>query len=666
MTVLKRVHFASAAVVFCVSGVFLGCTSSSDGRGAWQYGDQVRWASLADPQEDGPGFERLDSSRTGVGFENRVTKEMMAQNRILMHGSGVAVGDVNGDGWPDLYITSLRGPNRLYLNRGDFEFDEIRAAGGAAMNATRSTGAVLADLNGDHALDLVVTTMGGQNRVFHNDGSGQFVSVSDAGLHAGQGSTTMALSDVNGDGYPDLYVGNYKRKVLRDSLPPSTIGFEEVTQQVGPSEYTIDPPFRDHYEVGWVDGRPYLRELAEADRFYLNDGDGTFTVQPWQEVFRTSEGRPMTGVPRGWALVARLEDLNGDGHADLYVCNDFESPDLLFWGTDDGHFVEAKEVALRTTSHATMSIATSDVARNGATDFFLADMLARGYEGRQTQISSRLPIPTPVDAERGRSQEMQNTLQLNRGDGTFVEVAELAGVEASGWTWSSRFLDVDLDGYEDLIAVNGHAYNVQNADSRRRVSRLQSQIQGLEELRRLTFEHPRLSLQNVVFRNKGDGTFEAVEDGWGLGESADVGHGMATGDFDRDGDLDVVINRLNRSFGIYRNEAPGSRVAIRLAGRAPNTAALGAEVRVDPQDGTANSMPEQTARVIAGGEYLSDSERLFSFAMGEAVRARIEVTWPDGAESERNVQAGRIYEIKQSGAARTWTPPEDSTSKTRE
>ncbi len=649
----------------CLVGGLLvaGCGESSpEPRGEWNVENGVRWATLADAQGDGPGFQRLDSARTGIRFENTVTKDMIGETRNMLHGSGVAVGDVNGDGWPDLFVTQLGGPNHLYLNQGDFRFDDVPNAGGAAMPNQEATGTALADLDGDGDLDLIVTTLGGPNVVFHNDGSGTFSRVEAPGLRAGEGSTTMALSDVNGDGALDLYVANYKRVALKDSLPSSEMKFSTLTRQRASGGYEVVPEYQDEFWVDEVKGEFVVREYADQDRLYFNDGDGTFTEQSWPGTFRTADGAPLSDVPRHWALVARLEDLNGDGHADLYVCNDFQSPDLLFWGTAEGHFVEAEETVLRTTSHATMSIATSDINRDGHTDFFLSDMLGRGYERRKSQRHTQMQMPHSVGAAEKRAQEMQNTLQLNRGDATFAEIAELAGVKASGWTWSSRFLDVDFDGYEDLLTSTGHAYDVQNSDAQMRYSRVEAQMKTPEQKLQVLFRYPDLDLPTMAFRNQGDGTFEAMPDGWGLGTEADVGHGMATGDFDRDGDLDVIVNRYNESLGVYRNEASRARVALRLRGAAPNTDAVGARVELDPKGVPDSTLPAQTQRVIAGGEYLSDSESVLSFAMGTAERATATVTWPGGDTSQVTVQPGRIYEIPAPDAQGAWASSSDSTA----
>jgi hypothetical protein len=382
----------------------------------------------------------------------------------------------------------------------------------------------------------------------------------------------------------------------------------------------------------------------------------------------------LTEAPRDWALVARFQDMNGDGAADLYVCNDFESPDHVWLGDGQGGFQAIDPLAIRKTSHSTMSVDFADINRDGHVDFFLADMLARSYTDRQAQVGMQDPMPEAVGEIDNRPQEMQNTLFMNRGDGTWAELAELAGVEASDWTWSALFLDVDLDGYEDLLLGNGHAYDVQNADAQTRINLMKTRVRSFDEFRQLVFEYPPLEQHNAAYRNRGDGTFEAVAEGWGLGREADVAHGMATGDFDRDGDLDVVVSRLNAPVGLFRNTASGPRVAVRLRGPKGNPEGIGAKVTVRPlgsdassseaaileqgspaqgspaqgspeQGVSAQGVPAQTKEVVAGGQYLSDSAAQVVFAVGAAERVRITVRWPGGGRSEVAGGVNRLYEI---------------------
>ena len=199
----------------------------------------------------------------------------------------------------------------------------------------------------------------------------------------------------------------------------------------------------------------------------------------------------------------------------------------------------------------------------------------------------------------------RNTLQLNRGDGTFAEVARLAGVGASGWSWSTVFLDVDLDGWEDILVGTGHLWDVMDGDTQ---YRLRNRLQEID-WRRMLLEYPPLPLPNVAFRNRGDLTFEDASRAWRFDLGDDISHGMAHGDLDGDGDLDVVINRLGTPAAVLRNDAAAPRIAVRLRGAPPNTVGIGSRVRV-----RSGGTPVQQREVLAGGSYLSSSEPLLTFA----------------------------------------------------
>ena len=646
---ISRVLFTSGLLVL---GLLGGCSGGASPRAELVWTDEAgyRWAPLDVRERGGAGFEAVDSTRSGVGFVNTLSQQAFLSNRHYVNGSGVAVGDVNGDDWPDLFLARLEGPNALYLNAGasggGFRFTAVPEAGGAALAGEFSTGAALEDLDGDGNLDLIVTTMGGPNAAYRGDGTGRFTRY-EAGLHAGEGSTTVALADIDTDGDLDLYVSNYKRLALRDSLPPDQIAWDQIVKQTGEQEYEIAPAFRDEYTLEIIGTKLLRLEKAEPDRLYRNDGTGRFTaVSMTGGAFRTASGEALEEAPADWALVARFQDMNGDGAADLYVCNDFESPDHVWLGDGQGGFQAIDPLAVRKTSHSTMSVDFSDINRDGHVDFFLADMLARSYTDRQAQVGMQDPMPEAVGEIDNRPQEMQNTLFVNRGDGTWAEIAEMAGVEASGWTWSSLFLDADLDGYEDLLLTNGHHYNAMDADTQTRQANMG--YTATRDWRRSLLEFPDLDLHNAAYRNRGDGTFEAVASGWGLGRETDVAHGMATGDFDRDGDLDVVISRLNGPVGLFRNAASAPRVAVRLRGPSGNVEGIGATVRVEPLAGEASAgevVPAQMKEVVAGGQYLSDSAAQVAFAVGAADSVRIAVRWPGGARSVVVGGVNRLYEI---------------------
>lgn len=602
----------------------------------WNEGEGHRWRELRVSRWGGPGFTSMKPSRTGVDFANVLDEELALENEHRLVGSGVALGDVDGDGLTDIYLNRLQGPNALYRNLGGWRFEEVTARAGVAADDRFSTGAAFADVDGDGDLDLIVTSLGGPDVVFRNDGSGRFSEDPDAGLAPGMGSTTVALADVDGDGDLDLYLTTYKSESASDVL-----GMLErsprILEGTGDS-VRIAPEFLGHYRLEERGGRQVAVEQAEPDRLYLNDGTGRFEPVSWTGgAFLDEEGRPLDRDLDDFGLAARFYDVDGDGDPDLYVCNDFADPDQLWINQGDGTFRRPSPYALRTTSHASMSVDFADVDRDGEVDFFVAEMRAQEPSRQLLEVPFHPPLRKPIGVMADRPQIQRNTLFLNRGDGTFAEIAELAGVDASDWSWASMFVDVDLDGFEDLLVANGYSRDTQHGDVVERIEALQGQA-GSRELKRL---YPRLRSRNAAFRNHGDLTFGAAAEEWGFGEEEDISHGMAAGDLDGDGDLDVVINRLGAPARVLRNDAVGGRVAVRLRGAGANTASTGARVRL-----LGGAVPVQEREVTTGGLYLSSSEPLIVFATGEAESMTLEVEWPRGGRTViEDVESNRLYEI---------------------
>ena len=386
-----------------------------------------------------------------------------------------------------------------------------------------------------------------------------------------------------------------------------------------------------------------ILEHGEVDLLYRNEGQGRFQPLSWTNgTFLDENNQPIPRPPHDWGLAAMFRDLNGDNAPDLYVCNDFESPDRIWLNDGHGRFRAVSAVTFRNTSTFSMAVDFADINRDGFDDLFLADMLDVNHQMRMVEFQSMEPSPMGLAGILERPQVNRNTLQLNRGDHTYAEIAYYAGLESSGWTWSCIFLDVDLDGYEDLLVATGNNHDVQDTDLLREFAR-SGAPPTLETRRRQIPKLPRLLAANVAFRNQGRLRFAEAGPQWGFDQPS-VSQGMALGDLDNDGDLDVVLNNLNSAAAIYRNDSIAPRVAVRLRGRPPNTRGIGARIEL-----FGGAVPAQSQEMICGGRYLSSDDSMRVFAAG-AHEMRIEVRWRSGKSSVVNgVRANRTYGIGRSG-----------------
>ncbi len=598
---------------------------------------------LTVPTKGKTGFSLLSSATTGLQFTNQLSQERSLTNQIYLNGSGVALGDVDGDGRCDVYLCGLDNPNALYKNLGDFKFEQITANAGVACADQASTGAAFADVDGDGDLDLLVTGVRRGVRLFLNDGRGRFREATEAaGLGGSTGSTSLALADVDGNGWLDLYVVNYRSRTLRDEpdtrFKVSTLKGEFRLLSVD-NQPATNAELQGRFSVDPVTG---ILENGEPDVLYLNQGGGKFVAASWtQGRFLDAKGKAIA-VPYDWGLSAMFHDLNEDGAPDLYVCNDFQSEDRVWINDGRGNFRELAPRALRHTGLFSMGVDFADLDGDGHDEICVADMLSRSHARRQVQISDRKMMPAGVGAIDDRPQYSRNMLYWNRGDGTYAEIAQFSGVEAADWCWCPVFLDVDLDGYPDLLMVTGHERDAQNIDLSRRIEaairqRPMSRVAQMQ-LRKL---FPVYATPNFAFRNRQDLTFEETGTAWGF-DSTQVSQGIALADLDGDGDLDVVISCLNGPVLVYRNDSTAPRLAVHLRGTAPNLEAIGARIRV-----SAPGFPVQSREVTSGGRYLSSDDRLATFAMGSAShRARVEVVWRDGRRSTiRDLPANHSVEI---------------------
>ena len=600
------------------------------------------------------GFTRLDPITAGLAFTNRIHPDRYLTTQIPLNGSGVAIGDIDADGLPDLVLGGLDGAVAVFRNLGNWRFTNVTTTSGLAFAGIDVTAVTLADLDGDGSLDLIVNTLGRGTSLWSNDGQGRFTQK--ALVNPGRAGMSMAVADLDGDGDLDLYLTNYRIASIRDD-PTARFSVRDDGQGPRVVQYNGRPTTDEDLAGRFFLAGGTVRENGEPDLLLLNQGGWNLTPVAWSDgTFLDEGGRPTTTTPLDWGLSVMARDLTGDGLPDLYVCNDFESPDR-FWvnRTQPGgplRFQAIPLLDLRNTSAFSMGIDAADVDRDGFTDFFVADMLSRNHALRNVQVSGLPPGMAAVGVYEDRPQFSHNTLFRGRGDGTFAEVGRLAGLSASEWSWTPVFLDVDLDGYEDLLVSNGHEMDMMDID-------VSDAAETMKGQRRMTARQQldlrknfrRFNAPNAAFRNLGALRFEDVSQTWGF-NIAEVGIGMAAGDLDGDGDLDLVVNNLNAPPTLYRNDATAPRLPVRLKGRAPNTRGIGARIHVS------GGPVEQTQEIIAGGRYLSSDDPMRVFAAGSAQSLTVEVTWRSGFRSLlTNVPPGRVCEVVEDGALPIPTPP---------
>ena len=596
------------------------------------------------PADGQTGFERVDADQSGISFVNTLGELTGASNRVLFNGAGVAVGDVDGDSIPDLFFCGLDSENHLYRNLGDWRFQRLPLPEAIALPGFPTRGAVFADVNADRHPDLLLTTVGGGCRVFLNDGKGDFEPVADnAGVRPEGGASSIALADVDGNGTLDLYVANNRTDDIRDY---GRVNLRRVKGQIVPPD-----DLKDRLLVH----KGQLHEYGEPDFLYLNDGKGSFTEVSWTDGRFRIEGKPLKEIPLDWGLSVTFRDLNGDLAPDLYVCNDYWTPDRIWINDGKGSFDELGVDKLPVTSSSSMGVDVADVNLDGYLDLFVVDMLSRDHSLRKRQQPAFNQLFEEPSLSGTRTQVMHNTLLMQQADGSFIETAFAAGLPASDWAWCPIFLDVDLDGDADLLVSSGYPHDVQDLDAIQEIAKRQHSWERFKDpvaLKKAFAQelmdhyrlYPKLDMPLIAYENQGNGIFNEATQKWGT-HHLGIHHGFASGDLDGDGDQDLVMNNLNTPISLYRNNTSAPRVKVHLTGIGSNTQAVGARVVLK-----SSTMVEQQQEIISGGRYVSGGDTAVTFAIPETTSDwTMHIHWRDGTLSEiPNIQINHFYTIEQS------------------
>ncbi len=546
---------------------------------------------------DGIQFEKIAAKQSGIQFINKIVEDQVHNFfnfAYIYNGGGVAIGDVNNDGLPDIYFSGNQVANRLYLNKGNFKFTDITDQAFKKDYGGWSNGVTMIDINNDQLMDIYVSRSGlfkspsdRENLLFINNGDLTFSEgAMQYGLNDAGFSIQTYFLDYDKDNDLDMFLVNHR------------YDFE--------NNNTVIPRDKIRYDT------------FSSDQLYQNNGNGTFS-----NVTKKSEI-----INYAWGLSAAIGDLNNDGWDDIYVANDYIEPDNLYINNQDGTFTENIASHVKHTSYYGMGSDLGDINNDGFPDLIVLDMVPDDHVR-----AKRLMTPMSTEdfwrlIDSGfHYQFMLNTLQLNHGNGLYSEIAQLSGISKTDWSWAPLFADFDNDGFQDLFITNGIKRDITDNDFFNQLNALTKTSNQNLSFNQVISTMPATKLQNYLYRNQGDLTFKQSNNASHLTDMTNS-NGAAYADLDNDGDLDLVVNNLDEVASVYRNSTAndaGNYLKIELLGPKHNRLGIGSEVTVE-YDST-----QQVKKHALSRGYLSSVDPLMHFGLGRQRSVdRISIRWADG------------------------------------